>query len=185
MPESFSLTAFQNGSKTAFNYIFELYYKRLHFFSTGISTEIDAEDIVQESFIKLWERKESFNNPESIKAFLYLTTKNACLNALKHLQVVNKFNEIPQNVIDELNIANKLIEAEVLNEVQQALFKLPLGYRRVIYLNYFKGMSNQEVAAHLNLSVNTIKTQKIRGLKILKTMLNHSAILAMIFLSSK
>lgn len=183
MSESFSLSAFQNGSKTAFNYIFELYYKRLHFFSAGISSEIDAEDIVQESFIKLWERRENFNNLESIKAFLYLTTKNACLNELKHQQVVNKFNAVPSNTIDEINIANKLIEAEVLNEVQQALLKLPLGYRRVIYLNYFKGMSNQEVAEHLNLSINTIKTQKVRGLKILRAVLNHSIIAIIIFLT--
>ncbi len=62
----------------------------------------------------------------------------------------------------------RMIEAEVLGEVYKALQKLPEGCRKVINLSYFEGLSNQEVADRLNVSINTVKTQKLRALKMLR-----------------
>lgn len=174
MPNQVSITAFQNGDKEAFNHIFNMFYKRICFFAAGIVNENGAEDIVQDTFVKLWERRASFNDLNTIKAFLYLTTKNSCLNIYKHQKVVDKFESVQVEVIDESNIIYHLIEAEVLEEVHQAVQQLPQGYRKVIYLSYFEGLSNQETADYLNVSINTVKTQKVRSLRILREILKHS-----------
>ncbi|WPU94345.1 RNA polymerase sigma-70 factor [Mucilaginibacter sabulilitoris] len=174
MPETISIAAFQNGDKEAFNHVFNMFYKRICFFAAGIVNEDSAEDIVQDAFIKLWERRNSFDNLNAIKAFLYLTTKNSCINTYKHQKVVDKFESAQVDIIDESNIIFHLIEAEVLEEVQQAVQQLPQSYRKVIYLSYFQGLSNQETADHLNVSINTVKTQKVRSLRILREILKHS-----------
>jgi len=174
MPEAISMVAFQNGDKEAFNHIFNMFYKRVCFFAAGIVSEDAAEDLVQDTFVKLWERRVSFDSLTSIKAFLYLTTKNSCINTYKHQKVVEKFENYQAENIDESNIIYRLIEAEVLEEVQQAVQQLPQSYRKVIYLSYFEGLSNQDTADYLNVSINTVKTQKVRSLRILREILKHS-----------
>lgn len=174
MSELYSIAAFKNGDKHAFNQIFNLYYKRLCFFASGIINEENTEDVVQESFIKLWERRDKFEDLRSVKAFLYLTTKNTCINHYHHQHVVLQFEAKTSPSIDEPNMMQRLIEAEVLNEVQQAVQQLPKNCRKIICLSYFDGMSNQETADHLKISINTVKTQKVRSLRILRALLKHA-----------
>jgi len=174
MPEAISMVAFQNGDKAAFNHVFNMFYKRVCFFAAGIVDQNTAEDIVQDAFVKLWERRLSFDTLNAVKAFLYLTTKNSCINTYKHQKVVEKFESSQAESIDESNVIYRLIEAEVLEEVQRAVQQLPPGYRKVIYLSYFQGLSNQETADCLQVSINTVKTQKVRSLRILREVLKHS-----------
>ncbi len=173
MPDGTFIISFQNGDRNAFKHFFDLFYKHLCLFATGITNQEIAEDIVQDSFVKLWERRDKFATQESIKAFLYLSTKNACINVYKHQQVIHKHHESSQEGIEYVNVSHRIIEAEVLYEIQEALNLLPEGYRRVIYLGYYKGMSNQEIADYLKVSINTVKTQKVRGLRILRNILKN------------
>lgn len=173
MPEAINIPEFNRGCVTAFKVIFEQHYQRLHHFACSIVDDDNAEDIVQETFIKLWERRESFGNATAIKAFLYLTVKNAGLNIVRHQKVVQD-NEHKLPVEHEHDQLLNMIRNEVVSEVRNALQHLPEGYRKVIYLSYFEGKSNQETADLLNISINTVKTQKLRGFKILRTVLRHS-----------
>jgi len=76
---------FQNGSELAFKAIFDLFNKRLLYLATEIVRDAAAaEDIVQEAFLKLWDRGANFADLTAIKAFLYLSVKNACRNLYKH-----------------------------------------------------------------------------------------------------
>ncbi len=171
-----TLLAFRNGDNEAFKHVFNVFYKRLCIFAAGIANAELAEDIVQEAFVKLWERRETFNHSESIKGFLYLTIKNTCINAYKHQQIVNKHLSTLVEGVDEKNIAQSIIEAEVAYELQKAIQMLPLGCRKVIYLCYFKEFSNQETADVLDVSINTVKTQKARGMKILRLLFKEALI---------
>lgn len=180
MSDSDILSAFRNGDENAFKHVFDMFHKRLCLFAAGIANVEAADDIVQDAFVKLWERKENFDNIESIKAFLYLTIKNTCINVYKHQQVVNKHLETLGEDVDETNVSHRIIEAEVTYEVQQAIQKLPLGYRKVIYLCYFQEKSNQEAADLLHVSINTVKTQKLRGMQILRSIFKKALIFVLI-----
>lgn len=160
---------FQNGAELAFKAVFDLFNKRLLYLATEIVCDASAaEDIVQEAFLKLWDRSANFSDLTAIKAFLYLSVKNACRNQYKHGKVIHKYLARQNEPIDEQTIIAKIIEAEVLDSLSNAIEKLPAGCREVVYLGYFEGLSNQEVAKQLNISINTVKTQKMRALRSLR-----------------
>jgi len=172
MDEYQLIISFINGDEKGFKMIFESYHRQLIYLAQGIipySTEI--EDIVQEAFLKLWDRRENFAHLDAIKSFLYICVKNTCLNHLKHDKVSDKYRSRLDKFSDEQNVMLKMIEAEVLQDIHMAIKKLPLGCQKVVYYGYFKEMTNNEVANKLNVSVNTVKTQKMRALKGLKLIL--------------
>ncbi|MNK91958.1 RNA polymerase sigma factor RpoE [compost metagenome] len=84
------LTQFQSGNKLAFDQIFRLYKPALTFFGNRILSnysQIDSQDLVLDIFMKLYEKRASFESLQSIKAFLYISTKNTCLNAIEKEKV--------------------------------------------------------------------------------------------------
>ncbi|WP_177181289.1 RNA polymerase sigma-70 factor [Parapedobacter koreensis] len=163
---------FKNGGEPAFKAIFDLFNKRLLYLATTIvHDEAMAADIVQDAFVKLWNRRESFNDMMAVKAFLYLCVKNSCRNEYKHNKVVEKYLSRQEEPIESPIMMAKIIEAEVLNNLYNAIEKLPVACREVVLLSYFEGMSNQEVAKQLNISINTVKTQKLRALRNLRMFL--------------
>ncbi len=174
MNEEFYITGLLRGDERVFREIFEEYHTRLCYFaSTMLATERDAEDVVQEAFVKLWQRREHFADLNSIKAFLYITVKNRCLNIYKHDKVVRKYGSLQEEAW-ESDAMIRIIESEALENVFRALEKLPKGCRNVLQLSYFEGMKHKDIALHLQVSVNTVKTQKMRGLQLLKRLLKDS-----------
>lgn len=162
----------KSGTEVAFRELFDLFNTRLCFFASQLLlSEEEAEDVVQEAFVKLWERKNDFNDISAIKAFLYITVKHSCLNINKHYAVKNKYVKAEHNTIDERTAMHSIIESEVLENVHRALKKLPEGCQQVMQLSYFKGLKNKEIAQHLHISINTVKTQKLRGLRFLRGVL--------------
>lgn len=181
------IAGLQNGEAAAFRYIFTLFRPRLCFFANGLlppSIDTTAEDVVQEAFVKLWERKTQFHHLESIRAFLYLSVKNACLNVLKHEKIVARYRGNSALVPEPPAITQRMMEAEVADQVQKALQLLPAGCRDVLQLSYFEGMKNEEAARHLHVSVNTIKSQKSRGMRLLKDLIKepHWRVLLLAFI---
>jgi len=162
------------GDEKALQHIFSLFYERLCFFAREITqTDLQAEDLVQEAFIQLWKHRNGFDSFRSAKAFLYLAVKNGGRNQLKHQKVVLKHVRAQTEPPVERAVLHKMIEAEVLAEVRKALDQLPEGCREVIHLCYFEGLRNQEAASRLEVSINTVKTQKLRGLRMLRMGLKH------------
>ncbi|HYJ37356.1 MAG TPA: sigma-70 family RNA polymerase sigma factor, partial [Chitinophagaceae bacterium] len=119
---------FQRGIEAGFNYFFQQFHAPLCYFATRlVNDQQAAEDIVEESFIKLWDRHARFSNIKAIKSFLYITTKNSCLNYLKRFKIILKdqtaFREFGETV--EEDILNEMIRTEVLMEINKAIEKLP------------------------------------------------------------
>jgi RNA polymerase sigma-70 factor (family 1) len=173
MNKQLNVIDLQNGDEYTFRRIFHLFNNRLCFLARTMlpDTPDMDEDIVQEAFIKLWERKEHFHNIDAVKGFLYLTVKNKCRDIYKHEKVVNRHKNSCKAMTEEQLDMQYIMEAEVLEEVRRALEKLPAGSRNVLDLSYFKGLKNEEVARKLDISVNTVKTHKLRGLRSLRSLL--------------
>ena len=87
-----TILKFRNGDKQSYRLLFNLLYPVMCLFAKKIINDYDdSEDIVQEVFIELWKQRTRFEGIEQIKAFLYLSVKNRCLNFKKHLTVKEKF----------------------------------------------------------------------------------------------
>lgn len=176
----FSINDFQQGQPGAFNYVFDLYYNAVHFFAAKLLQDPPAaEDITQETFIKLWEKHAGFNSPQAIKSFLYITARNACFNFIKKSQTGIKNHKLWSGVWDESEdfVLNQLTRTEVIREIYTILEMLPAECRKVMRYYFIEGKENHEIASLLNISVSTVKNQKTRAICIIRKKLGNRSLL--------
>ena len=163
--------AFNEGDEQVFAYFFKQWYAGLCFFCNSIVKDNpQAEDLVQEAFVKLWQRRDTFTEVKGIKNFLFRVVRNAAIDWLRHKQYTGK-QEIKvayEQAIDELPVLHAMIQSEVLNSLYQAIEKLPPECRKIFKMLYVEGKNYQQIAEELKLSVNTIRNQKATGVKLLR-----------------
>ncbi|MEI8075419.1 MAG: RNA polymerase sigma-70 factor [Bacteroidota bacterium] len=154
--------------------LFDTYYARLCYFAfTIINEKEDSKDIVQDVFLKLWKGNQQFESDIAIKNFLYLSVRNACLNYQRHALIQIKYTKTQlENTIDPGHGLENIIKAELIAEIQTAINSLPEGCGNVLKLSFLEGLKNEEISKLLGISINTVKTQKQRALKLLKLKLS-------------
>lgn len=161
------------SKSTAVESLFDAYYVRLCEFSVRILKDEElAEDIVQEVFVGLCENPELIPKDLSkTKSFLYSCVKNACFNSLRHQFVVEK-HQSSINLDEEESVVEHIIHAEILGEIHHAISSLPPGCAAIFRKGYLEGLSNTKIAEQLNISINTVKSQKQRGLILLRKVIS-------------
>jgi RNA polymerase sigma-70 factor (ECF subfamily) len=160
------------GDPDAYTVFFNVYYSPLCYFAAQlIRDKPAAEDIVKDTFIKLWTKHRDFESPQNVKAFLYITVRNASLNFLRHLGV----RETAQKEMlylgrdrEDAHVLNSMIKTEILNKVYWQIEKFPEKRRHIFKLAYVEGLKNEEIATKLSISVSTVKTQKARAILALR-----------------
>lgn len=181
------ISSFKNGTPNALNSLIKVYYNPLCLFAYRLlKDQVVAEDIVLESFTKLWHRRCDFENVQNIKAFLYIAVRNASLNYLKMLkrETLSKKQLTYLTGEKEDFVLNEIIRAEVLQEIMQEIEKLPEQCGKVLKMGYLEGLKNQEIADLLHISVHTVKNQKARAIQLLKIKLRDRDLMAFLFLCS-
>lgn len=147
--------------REAFEWVFDRYFNALCGFGTQyVKDQFIVEDIVQETFISFWGKRKDFEHENAIKAFLYTSVKNKSLNHIKHQAVVQKHDtELTHQLESDQYFTENLIEEDVFNQLYIEINHLPLAGQRIMLLA-LSGSKNQEIADELNISINTVKTQK-------------------------
>lgn len=152
-------------SRFGFREIFNTYYPSLHHFAFKIlKSKHDAEDVVQDVFLSLWKNKPAFQNDVSFRAYLYLCVRNRALDLLKKKSPIYS-NDVRIEPVDEE--VDAVVREEAFRLLDIAIEKLPERSREILKLT-LKGLSVKEIAEKLNVTVNTVKTQKQRAYKFLK-----------------
>ncbi|AKK71308.1 hypothetical protein OK18_00445 [Chryseobacterium gallinarum] len=175
------LKSFVSGEEHAFDKIFRLYHPSLIFFAKRLFVnfdQIDAQQIVLDIFVKLHEKRETFESLNSIKAFLYISTKNSCFNAIEKEKVrLKRFDGYTSNFneSDDNNILSQIVLSEVYRELYQAIELLP-EQCRIIMTQLMEGKTAKEVAEELSLTVSTVNSQKARAISILRNRLSGAGI---------
>ena len=178
---------FRKGNAKALNSIFKLYYAALCYFADRIvENKEEAEDIVAESFLKLWKLHENFDSLYGVRAFLYVTTRNSCLNYLKQADRVTRQQVDVSHISDpdEDRAFAEITRAEVLREVYAAIETLPEQCKKIVRLSFIEGLKNHEIAEQLKISIHTVKNQKVRGIYLLKMKLLGSNMIMFLLLHS-
>lgn len=167
------------GDKKAFEQLFRMWYVRLCLYAETIVRERDAaEDLVQNVFCTLWEKRGDINIRESLKSYLYHTVYYAALNFLKHDRVRLAFWEFiqKQGGKDENDIEHFMdreAQEVMTKEINRAIDTLPEQCREIFLLSRFAGKKSQEIAFELGISVRTVETQLYRAMKRLREELAH------------
>jgi len=168
------MVAFREGDSRVLNTIFDEFYDALCYFAARLIIDSEeAKDIVGESFIKLWELRGNFKSMQNVKAFLYITTRNTCLNYLKQAERSARQQQEAAYIIaenDDLSLM-EVTRAELLRQLYMAIESLPPQCQKIIKMSYVLGKKNQEIAEELGLSLQTIKNQKSRAVELLKARL--------------
>ncbi|MCG8412552.1 MAG: RNA polymerase sigma-70 factor [Bacteroidales bacterium] len=174
---------FRKNEGKAFEYIFQMLYPRLCVFANQYLEDSQAsEDVVSDIMFELWNKKRSFENLESIKAFLFISVKNRALTYLRKQKVCLKNAEEIKYISSEEFFKEHIIEDELSGIISRTLEKLPEKARRVFELSCIEGLKYKEVAEDLNVSINTVKSQRARAIQLLKELLKNEIIFGIIFL---
>jgi RNA polymerase sigma-70 factor (ECF subfamily) len=168
-----------------YKYIYANYYTSLCNFSTRFSiSKKDAEDIVQNVILKLWENSAKFNSFKALKAFLYTSVKNSCINAIRNKSRKSEI-ELSEHAFLNLNTELESIEALIVEEEYYRQIHLVIGQlspeREKVILHSMEGLSNQEIALKIGVSINTVKTLKLKAYRFLRENLKQAALLFLIF----
>lgn len=161
----------RNGNKTAFESVFKMYYSHLCSYANKFVLDVDvSEEIIQELFFQIWQKKEDLNITTSLKSYLFRAAHNSSLNYIKHKNIQLKYQE--QTLAQQQDIFYEQTVSSELNDLQerirQAIDKLPTERRKVFVLNRYDELSYKEVADKLNISVKTVENQIGKALKFLR-----------------
>jgi len=168
------LDTLKAGDITAFEMLFRTYYQPLcHYAYTFVQDRDEAEEIVQSTFLSVWEKKSTLEIRTSVKPYLYAMVRNACLNVIKHEKIKQ------QHVDGELAVAERSVESvartvmasELETRIYEAMEKLPEQCRIIFKLSRFEELKYAEIAEQLNLSVKTVENQMGKALKIMREQL--------------
>ena len=162
------------GDKLAFNHIFNACNQKLYFFALGyLKSEKDAEEVVQETFLKIWERKEYIDPELSFQAYLFKIAFNFIQKRL-----IKKMNdeELKHNLAEELvqfdsQTSNMVNYHFLLQHINQLIDKLPPRQKEIVELRKLQGYSTKEISEQLSLAVKTVEAHLTAALKFLKEQL--------------
>ncbi len=159
---------------------FDLHYRAFSTFAGRYIPDMAVcEDIVQDVLISFWEKHASFHSLLAVKAFFYTSIRNSCLDHLKHDEVERKYQEFRKTIpTEEESFLEEVIRTEACNQVYREINKLPQMERKVLLLALDE-KPNEEIAASLNISVNTVRTHKARAYKVLRKSLGDVFLLFM------
>jgi|SRR5690606_915708 len=163
--------------------VFKRYYPRLCHFAWQLLHDKDiVEDVVQDAFLAYWNNKDAIaDHDTAIKNFLYTSVRNFCYNIIRREKTTQRFQLLHrEEEQEESQVLAKIIRSEVMDEIYKIVQSMPAGCQKVFRLGYLEGLTNPQIAEKLDISVNTVKTQKQRGLKIIKGKLNPEMFLFLV-----
>lgn len=162
-----------------FNNLFDSMYLRLVSYSLQfVKSKTIAEEVVADCFVKLWEKREELGHVDNIKSYLYTMVRNTSFTYLNNNK---KEVQLNQDLHDQVvRVDNEIIMAEVHATLYKALDALPAGCRTVFELSCLKGLKYKDIASDLNVSINTVKSQRARAIKLLRDHLKDNPLLIFI-----
>jgi RNA polymerase sigma-70 factor (ECF subfamily) len=192
MKEQEIIDCINKGDLSAFQHLYTYYYSALCVYAKRFtrSKEI-AEEVVQDVFLKIWEQQGRLSLIGSLKSYLFATVRNQCLDYLKHLQVVHKFNIYYTHLLKEaedLYIFSQesgdsiMIADELEKSVYEAIESLPEKCRKIFKMSRFDGLKNQQIAEKLGVTLNTVQKQISIALEKLRSALRKYLLLIILLL---
>lgn len=174
----------KNGDQNAFELLFHFYYPGLVMYSTQFTADrMEAEEIVQDFFVRFWQRHQQIIPSDSLKSYLFLSVKNGSLNFLKHKKIEEKYirsmTELSSNHL--VYDPDLYIASELQVKIKNAIDLLPEKCREIFIMSRMRGLKNEEIATELNLSKRTVETQISKALKVLRVELKDYVGLLVLF----
>lgn len=161
---------FQQGNASLFDYFFDKYYQGLCVYAYRmIKSNSEAEDLVQDFFVRILENRKNIFIDSSVKSYFIRSVHNRCLDNLAHQKVKINHEQFRLKMMSEEDIQEyPLLDSELVQQIEQAIQKLPDGIRETFMQNRFDGLSYQQIAQQEKISVKTVEYRISKALTILR-----------------
>ncbi|TRZ41875.1 RNA polymerase sigma factor [Robertkochia solimangrovi] len=166
--------ALRNGDVNAYKYLIDRYHHRLCAYATGILRNAgNSEDIVQNVFLRLWRKRDKIQVESSLNSYLYKSVFNECMDFKKKSSTVNEVDEEHVKIIQTVTF--ELVEEHefknLMTQVDEAIDSLPDKCKEIFVLSKKEGLTNQEIAEYLKISIKTVEGQMSKALRQLRKVL--------------
>lgn len=160
------LNSFHRGEEEAFDCLYRDYFPSLAYFANRLlSNPVTAEDIVQDCFVLLWQRRDRVSHITAIKSYLYASVRNQCL---KHIERIQRQQLLSIPAGEQACIEEAVIASETARELYQLIDSLSPALKQIIRLYYLEGKSNKEIAEQLQIEPDTVIRQRLRAIIALR-----------------
>ena len=169
-----------NGDEKEFKSLFDLLYvgmvQQATFYTNDFAV---AEDVVQEIFVRLWEKRGELKSVQNLEGYLLLSVKNRCLNYLEHQQVVDKYKQYC--LLQEIQDDDDEDPEQFIEDIGKLLDKLPEKRKMVLELCVIESKSYAEIADLLGISLNTVKDHVKKAYAFLREALRREVSFPVLF----
>lgn len=153
------------GNRLAFSQFFRENYNRyVVFVLRYVDTKSDATDIVQDVFVKLWEKKHSIDINKSLSAYVYTSVRNGCLNFIRDHK--SKYTALDGELVDQSMSLD--VDEDSSISVEALIEELPERQREAFQLSRFDGLQHDEIADIMEVSPRTVNNHIVAALKNLR-----------------
>jgi len=170
------LDKLKDGDVSAFSTIFSAYYSDLVAFAVRLTHELNlAEEIVQDTFVRLWEEHANLGIHTSLKSYLLKSVQNRCIDLHRH----RKIQQIHASITCETSSSfdydtdHYIFRSELEQHIESALALIPTETANVFRMNRFEGLKYHEIAEKLKVSVRTVEVRMSKVLKLLQEQLKE------------
>lgn len=183
------IESLRNGDESAYTYLIDAYHHKLCVYANSLVKNVySAEDIVQNVFIKVWEQRTRLKSDHAIKSFLYKLAYNEFIDLYRKNQ---SLFSLEKSYYDALNGIVQEEDSEafqrILNAVNKEIQNLPPKCKEVFILSKKEGLTNIEIAEHLDVSIKTVEAQITKAFSILRSSLEEKvrSVLFVLFSAKK
>ena len=167
----------REGREEPFRQVFNAYYEGLCQYAFTILRDMDdAEDIVQNMFLKIWEKRQTLIITHTLKSYLYKAVYHQCINQFDHRAVREKYQERRTYESSSGVQLPEVFPNELEESIVDAINSLPKQCRIIFMMSRYEELKYSEIANKLDISVNTIENQISKALRILRTHLSDEVI---------
>lgn len=165
--------ALQNGDERAVETLFKSLYQRLCNYANTILNDIyESEEVVQQVFVQLWEKRETMEITTSVQSYLFRAVRNTSLNKIKHEKVRRIYAEEVSALAQQSEPATVTsFHNELQNQIHVAIESLPEQCRLVFKLSRFEELKYAEIAEQLGISLKTVENHMGKALKLMREQL--------------
>jgi len=176
--------AIKRDDNNAYEMVFREYYRPMTAYAFRFLGNLpDSESIVQDVFLRLWQKRKDIMITSSLQNYLFRSVKNNCINYIEHEKIKTGYQSLViRNEADRSEYSEFFLEFGLTMKIEAAIASLPEKRQEIFRLAREDGLKYREIADRLNISVKTVETQMTLALKQLRESLKEYKNLVMFFL---
>jgi len=160
--------AFKDGDDRAFAILYDRYKRSLYVFALKMLSEADAaNDIVQDVFLRVYEKRQQLDYPERFRSWVFAIARNRCLSHLRQSRKRVPLDEAPDEAITVAASADGIEAEEDLRLIRRALAELKIEYREVLILREYQDLSYREIAEITETTESAVKSKIFKARRAL------------------